>query len=74
MVLYTSAGKVTYQLKGPVKFEADGNRESVQPGVLVKDGNEVVAWISAQAHGLVLVDDERLISVDVGAAIPRPEE
>lgn len=73
MVLYTTAGKVTYQLDvSKVKFTADGNREGVQPGVLVQEGDQTVAWISAQAHVMVLVDDERLISVE--AATPPPEE
>lgn len=73
MVLYTTAGKVTYKLDvSKVKFMADGNREGVQPGVLVQEGDQTVAWISAQAHVMVLVNDERLISVE--AATPPPEE
>jgi hypothetical protein len=71
--IYTTAGKVTYSLDPKrVKFVADGNREGVQPGVLVQEGDQTVAWISAQAHVMVLVDDHRLISVE--AAAPPSED
>ena len=79
LTIYTytpMAGKVTYKLTGPVGFRPIGGSEGTPPGVIFEDGNppEPVAYVSAQAFGMALIDDERLISVERPQAIPASDK
>ncbi len=70
------AAKVTYNLTGPIAFKPTGGAESVTPGVIIEDGDPPtpVAYISGQAFALILIKDERLLSIEPLPAPPSKDD
>jgi len=69
--LYThlpSAAKLIFELDGDkVSMKPIGGAEGVPPGMMLMEGEQVVCWIGAQDYGIAVVEDERLIKVEINA-------
>lgn len=60
-----AAAKITFELDASkISFQPNGGGDGVPPGMMLKEGEEIVLWIAAQDFGVAIVSDDRLVSVE----------
>lgn len=68
IVVYThwpAAAKITFELdETKVSLQPLGGGDGVPPGMTLSEDNQVLLWIAAQDFGVVVVNDDRLVSVE----------
>lgn len=66
-----AAAKITFELDASrVAFKALGGGDGVPPGMTLLDGEQMICWVGAQDAGVIVVEDDRFVSVEASIAHP----